>query len=33
MTGSRMNRPGWEQLLAYLRTGDSLVVTELSRMT
>ncbi|MBD2782831.1 recombinase family protein [Xenorhabdus sp. 38] len=33
MTGSRMNRPGGEQLLAYSRTGDSLVVTELSRMT
>ncbi|WP_047685969.1 MULTISPECIES: recombinase family protein [Xenorhabdus] len=33
MTGSRMNRPGWELLLEHLRTGDSLVVTELSRMT
>lgn len=33
MTGSRMNRPGWEQLLEHLRSGDSLVVTELSRMT
>lgn len=33
MTGSRMNRHGWEQLLEHLRTGDSLVVTELSRMT
>ncbi len=33
MTGSRMNRPGWEQLLEHLRPGDSLVVTELSRMT
>ena len=26
-------RPGWEQLLAYVRPGDTLVVTELSRMT
>jgi DNA invertase Pin-like site-specific DNA recombinase len=28
-----MNRPGWEQLLEYIRPGDALVVTELSRMT
>src|SRR5712691_9015956 len=33
MTGSRMHRPGWDQLLAYVRPGDTLVVTELSRMT
>jgi DNA invertase Pin-like site-specific DNA recombinase len=33
MTGSRMQRPGWDQLLAYVRPGDTLVVTELSRMT
>lgn len=33
MTGARMNRPGWEALLAYVRPGDALVVTELSRMT
>jgi DNA invertase Pin-like site-specific DNA recombinase len=33
LTGSRMNRPGWEQLLEYIRPGDALVVTELSRMT
>jgi len=33
MTGSRLDRPGWEQMLAYLRPGDTLVVTELSRMT
>jgi DNA invertase Pin-like site-specific DNA recombinase len=32
-TGSRMQRPGWEQVLAYVRSGDTLVVTELSRMT
>jgi DNA invertase Pin-like site-specific DNA recombinase len=33
LTGSRRQRPGWEQLLAYVRPGDTLVVTELSRMT
>ena len=33
MTSSRMHRPGWDQLLAYVRPGDTLVVTELSRMT
>jgi DNA invertase Pin-like site-specific DNA recombinase len=33
MTGSRMDRPGWDQLLEYVRPGDALVVTELSRMT
>ena len=33
MTGSRMQRPGWDQLLEYARPGDMLVVTELSRMT
>ena len=33
MTGSRMDRPGWERLLEYARPGDTLVVTELSRMT
>ena len=33
MTGSRLDRPGWEQMMAYLRPGDTLVVTELSRMT
>jgi DNA invertase Pin-like site-specific DNA recombinase len=33
LTGSRMNRPGWEQLLEYIRPDDALVVTELSRMT
>ncbi len=33
MTGSRMDRPGWDQLMDYLRSGDVLVVTELSRMT
>jgi DNA invertase Pin-like site-specific DNA recombinase len=33
MTGSRLDRPGWEQMMGYLRSGDTLVVTELSRMT
>jgi DNA invertase Pin-like site-specific DNA recombinase len=33
MTGSRMDRPGWDQLMKYVRPGDALVVTELSRMT
>lgn len=33
MTGSRMDRPGWIELLDYLRPNDILVVTELSRMT
>src|ERR1017187_3631203 len=33
MTGSRMDRPGWDQLMNYVRSSDALVVTELSRMT
>jgi DNA invertase Pin-like site-specific DNA recombinase len=33
LTGSRMERPGWAQLLEYIRPEDILVVTELSRMT
>jgi DNA invertase Pin-like site-specific DNA recombinase len=33
MTGSRMDRPGWDHLLEYVRPGDTVVVTELSRMT
>lgn len=33
MTGSRMDRPAWDQVLEYVRPGDTLVVTELSRMT
>lgn len=33
ITGSRMNRPGWDELMTYIRSGDTLVVTELSRMT
>ena len=33
VTASRMDRPGWRQFLDYVRPGDTLVVTELSRMT
>jgi DNA invertase Pin-like site-specific DNA recombinase len=33
MTGSHMVRPGWDQFLEYARPGDTLVVSELSRMT
>jgi len=33
ITGSRMDRPGWNELMEYIRSGDILVVTELSRMT
>jgi DNA invertase Pin-like site-specific DNA recombinase len=33
MTASRMDRPAWNQFLEYVRPGDTLVVTELSRMT
>ena len=32
MTGSRIDRPGWDSLMVYVRPGDTLVVTELSRM-
>ena len=31
--GLTVTRPGWEQLLAYVRPGDTLIVTELSRMS
>jgi len=33
MTGARMDRPGWERLLEYVRPGDLIVVSELSRLT
>jgi DNA invertase Pin-like site-specific DNA recombinase len=33
ISGTRAARPGWEQLRAYLRPGDTVVVTELSRMS
>ena len=32
-SGVKTERPGWQQLRGYLREGDALVVTELSRMT
>ena len=32
-SGAKSSRPGWEELLAYIRPGDTLVITELSRMT
>ncbi len=32
-SGAKTERPGWQQLIDYLREGDALVVTELSRMT
>src|SRR3954451_18214412 len=33
MTGSRLDRPGWDQRMDYVRPGDALVVTEWRRMT
>ena len=33
MTGARMDRPGWAGLLDYVRPGDMIVVSELSRLT
>lgn len=33
ITGSRMERPGWDELMQYARPGDTIIVTELSRMT
>ena len=32
-SGANESRPGWDELLRYVRPGDSVVVTELSRMT
>jgi DNA invertase Pin-like site-specific DNA recombinase len=32
-SGSTALRPGWEQLLAYVRPGDTVIITELSRMS
>ena len=32
-SGVQSSRPGWDELLAYIRPGDVLVITELSRMT
>lgn len=33
VSGIKVRRPEWDQLVAYLRPGDSVVVTELSRMS
>lgn len=33
VSGTTESRPGWDQLLAYARPGDTVVVAELSRMT
>lgn len=33
VSGIKADRPGWEQLMAYVRPGDSVIVTELSRMS
>ena len=32
-SGASRQRPGWEELTAYLRPGDTLVIAELSRMS
>jgi DNA invertase Pin-like site-specific DNA recombinase len=32
VSGTTTLRPGWEQLMAYVRPGDMVVITELSRM-
>jgi len=33
ITGTSKERPGWDKLIEYVRKGDTIVVTELSRMT
>jgi len=33
VSGATADRPGWEQLMAYVRPGDAVVITELSRMS
>ena len=33
ISGMTTLRPGWEQLMAYVRPGDTIVITELSRMS
>ena len=33
VSGAKANRPGWEQLMAYVRPGDTVIITELSRMS
>ena len=32
-SGAKSSRPGWTELKGYIRPGDALVITELSRMT
>lgn len=32
-SGANADRPGWEAILEYIRSGDTLVITELSRMS
>lgn len=33
ISGTKINRTGWDELLAYIRTQDTLIITELSRMS
>lgn len=33
ISGTKAQRKGWEEMMAYIRSGDVLVVTELSRMS
>jgi DNA invertase Pin-like site-specific DNA recombinase len=33
VSGAKASRPGWNQLMAYIRPGDRVIVTELSRMS
>jgi DNA invertase Pin-like site-specific DNA recombinase len=33
VSGAKADRPGWNQLIAYVRPGDKVMVTELSRMS
>jgi DNA invertase Pin-like site-specific DNA recombinase len=33
VSGTKADRPGWEQLIGYMRPGDAVVITELSRMS
>jgi DNA invertase Pin-like site-specific DNA recombinase len=33
VSGATADRPGWEQLMAYVRPGDAVVITELSRLS
>jgi DNA invertase Pin-like site-specific DNA recombinase len=33
ISGTKINRSGWDELLSYIRTQDTLVITELSRMS